>query len=97
MPIYIALLRKDPDSDFGVDFPDFPGCITAAGTIDEIPALAAEALRFHMEGMAEDGEPIPPPRPLAAVRADPRNRDALPFLVEVEVPGAREGEPRAAE
>ena len=25
MRTYIALLRKDPDSDFGVDFPDFPG------------------------------------------------------------------------
>ena len=29
MASYIALLRKDKDSDFGVDFPDFPGCITA--------------------------------------------------------------------
>jgi hypothetical protein len=30
MPSYIALLRKDPDSDYGVEFPDFPGWVTAA-------------------------------------------------------------------
>jgi len=97
MAIYIALLRKDPDSDFGVDFPDFPGCITAASTIDEIPAMAVEALSGHIECMMEDGEPIPAPRSLAAVKADPHNRDAIPFLVEVDVAGLREEPSRAAE
>jgi predicted RNase H-like HicB family nuclease len=29
MRYYIALIHKDPDSDFGVSFPDLPGCITA--------------------------------------------------------------------
>ena len=44
MTAYIALLRKDPDSDIGVDFPDFPGCVTAgeallrASTLDAIAA-----------------------------------------------------------
>jgi predicted RNase H-like HicB family nuclease len=35
MANYIAVVHKDPNGDFGVFFPDFPGCITAGGTIDE--------------------------------------------------------------
>jgi len=35
MASYIAVIHKDPDSDFGVSFPDFPDCITAGATIDE--------------------------------------------------------------
>ena len=89
MTAYIALLRKDPDSDFGVDFPDFPGCITAAGTLAEAKGRAAEALRFHIRGMIEDGEPIPPPSSLEGVMADPDNADAVPFLVAVDAPEDR--------
>jgi len=34
MGSYIALLRKEKDSDIGVDFPDFPGCITVGNTLE---------------------------------------------------------------
>jgi predicted RNase H-like HicB family nuclease len=37
---YIAYLHKDRDSDFGVSFPDFPGCVTAGKTLDEARRLA---------------------------------------------------------
>ena len=83
MTAYIALLRKDPTSDYGVDFPDFPGCITAGKTLDDARRLAVEALDFHIEGMTEDREPIPEPSTLDAIMADPGNRDAVAFLVEV--------------
>ncbi len=83
MTAYIALLRKDPTSDYGVDFPDFPGCITAGKTLDDARKLAAEALDFHIEGMTEDREPIPEPSTLDAIMQDPDNRDAVAFLVEV--------------
>ncbi len=83
MTTYIALLRKDPDSDFGVDFPDFQGCITAGSTIDEAFTLAHEALAFHIAGMIEDGEAIPEPSSLDAIMADPENAGAVPFLVNV--------------
>jgi predicted RNase H-like HicB family nuclease len=81
MASYIGLVRKIPESDFGVNFPDFPGCITAGETLDEAYRLAAEALAFHAEGMAEDGEALPEPSSLDAVMADPENRDAVPFMV----------------
>jgi predicted RNase H-like HicB family nuclease len=81
MASYIGLVRKIPESDFGVNFPDFPGCITAGETLDEAYRLAAEALAFHAEGMAEDGEALPEPSSLDAVMADPENRDSVPFMV----------------
>lgn len=86
---YIALLRKQPNSDFGVDFPDFPGCITAGRNLEEARRLAAEALELHIGGMFEDGDPIPAPSSLEAVLADDRNRDAIGFLVDVAPPPDR--------
>jgi predicted RNase H-like HicB family nuclease len=80
---YIALLRRDPGSDFGVDFPDFPGCVTAGKTLEEARRMAAEALNLHLAGVLEDGEPIPEPSSLDAIMADPDNRDATAFLVDV--------------
>ena len=46
---YIAYLHKDRDSDYGVSFPDFPGCITAGRTLDEASRLAGEALALHIQ------------------------------------------------
>lgn len=83
MSAYIALIRKDPDSDFGVDFPDFPGCVTAGSTLDEARSMAEEALRFHVDGMLEDGESLPKPRSLATIMTDPANVGAVAFLVDV--------------
>ncbi len=83
MTTYIALLRKDPDSDFGVDFPDFPGCITAGSTLEETRAMAQEALEAHVECMVELGQTIPRPSPLELVMADPENAEAIPFPVTV--------------
>jgi predicted RNase H-like HicB family nuclease len=53
---YIAYLHKDRDSDYGVSFPDFPGCITAGKTLDEASRMAAEALALHIQDMIEDGD-----------------------------------------
>lgn len=81
MAEYIALIHKDADSDYGVSFPDFPGCITAGTTLDEARREAAEALALHIDGMIEDGEAIPEPSSLEDVMAERENRDAVAFLV----------------
>ncbi len=78
---YIALIHKDRDSEFGVSFPDFPGCVTAGATLDEARDMAAEALALHLEGLEADGEPIPEPSSLESVMADPENRDGVAILV----------------
>ena len=81
---YIAYLHKDRKSDFGVSFPDFPGCITAGKTLDEAHRMAAEALELHIAGMIEDGETIPEPSTLDALAKEPAMRNAVGFLVHVE-------------
>ncbi|MBI2978758.1 MAG: type II toxin-antitoxin system HicB family antitoxin [Rhodospirillales bacterium] len=84
MTSYIALMRKDADSDYGVDFPDFPGCTTAGRTLEEAKDFAKEVLEGHIEVMTEYGEAIPDPSPLDVVMADPENADAVAFLVDVQ-------------
>lgn len=79
---YIALIHKDAGSDFGVSFPDLPGCITAGATLEEARAMAAEALALHLEGLAEDGEAIPEPATIEAIMAERENRDAVAILVD---------------
>ena len=81
---YIAYLHKDRDSDFGVSFPDFPGCITAGKTLEEAHRMAAEALTLHIAGMVEDGDAIPEPSTLDALAEDPAREGAVAFLVHVE-------------
>lgn len=88
MASYIALVRKAPDTDYSVDFPDFPGCITAGVTLDEAVRMANEALQIHVRGMLEDGDPMPAPSSVEAVMADPENLEdlVLTFLVQVNEP-----------
>ena len=78
---YIGLIHKDADSDFGVSFPDLPGLVTAGTTLDEARDMAEEALAFHLEGMAEDGEPIPEPSSLEDIMSKPENRSGVAILV----------------
>ena len=85
MPNYIAVVHKEPASDYGVSFPDFPGCITAGKTIDEAKDLAYEVLLLHLEGLHQDGEQLPAPTNLEDIVADPDNAEAVAFLV-VSVP-----------
>ena len=85
MTAYIALIRKDSTSDYGVEFPNFPGCVTAGTTLDDAGKMAAQALDLHIEGMAEGGDPIPAPTRLDIIMADQENRKAVAFLVDVAV------------
>lgn len=82
MSNYIALLRKSRSSDYSVEFPDLPGCVTAGKTLDEARALASEALALHLRGIAEDSDVVPAPSSLDAIMTDPDHGDAVAFLVE---------------
>jgi predicted RNase H-like HicB family nuclease len=65
MTHYIALVHKDPDSSFGIQFPDVPGCFSAADDMDDLIANAVEALSLW----AEDDAP-PPARTHEQLLAD---------------------------
>jgi predicted RNase H-like HicB family nuclease len=79
---YIALIHKDADSDYGVSFPDLPGVISAGSNLDEARKMATEALAFHLEGMAADGEAAPEPSSLEDVMAIAENKDGVAVLIE---------------
>jgi len=78
---YIAYLHKDRSSDFGVSFPDFPGCVTAGRTLEEARRMACEALDLHVQGLIEDGDPIPEPSSLDDLAEDPAMHSAVAILV----------------
>ena len=78
---YIATVHKDKDSDYGVQFYDFLGCISAGETIEEAQIMATEALQGHIEFMLEDGDSIPDPSPLETIILDDDHKDAVAFLV----------------
>ena len=88
MANYIAIVHKETKSDFGVSFPDFPGCITAGKNIDEAKDMAQEALTLHIHGMLEDGEQLPVPSRLEDIMSDPDYANEIAYLV-VSVPDAR--------
>ena len=80
---YIAVIHKDKDSDWGVSFPDFSGCVTAGATIDEAKDNAKTALEFHIQGMEEDGETIPTASNLEGVMNNPDFAEGVIFLVDI--------------
>ena len=67
---YIALIHGDNESGFGVSFPDFPGCVSDGDTEEEAIRRGREALAFHIENMAEDGESIPRPSAGSEIEAN---------------------------
>ena len=81
MAEYLALIRKEAGTSYGIDFPDFPGCVSGGETLDEALRNAAGALAVHITGMGEDGETLPDPAKLEAVMADKHNRGAVAVLV----------------
>ncbi len=85
---YPAIVRKAADSDYSVDFPDFPGCITAGLTPEEAADFAAEALALHISGMLEDAETLPDPTPGTDV-AVMLEKGETAYLIFVPAPGAK--------
>ena len=85
MLAYLATVHKDPDSDYGVQFYDFPGCITAGETIEEAKTMAEEALTGHIQFMLDDGDEIPSPSNLEIILSQPEQNEAIAFLV-IQIP-----------
>jgi antitoxin HicB len=57
---YSVLLTPDlEDGGYTATVPALPGCISEGDTVDEAVANAREAIDCHLQGLADDGEPIP--------------------------------------
>lgn len=57
---YAVVIEKGKTS-YGAYVPDLPGCVAVGETFEEVKALIREAISFHIEGLQEDGIPIPEP------------------------------------
>ena len=57
---YAVVFEKGPTS-YGAYVPDLPGCVAVGDTLEEVERLIQEAIEFHIEGMRDDGDPIPGP------------------------------------
>ena len=55
---YSVVIEKKPTS-YGAHVPDFPGCVAAAETKEEVCSLIREAIELYVETLEEDGPPIP--------------------------------------
>jgi predicted RNase H-like HicB family nuclease len=56
-----AIVIENAGSNFSAYVPDLPGCVATGTSIDEVQREMREAIELHIEGMREDGEPIPQP------------------------------------
>ena len=56
-----AVVIEEGEHNLSAYVPDLPGCVTTGSTLEEIERNIREAIALHLEGMIEDGEPIPEP------------------------------------
>lgn len=82
---YPIVIHKDENSDYGVTFPDLPGCFSAGETIAEALANAQEAAECHIEGMLLDSEPVPVAMDIENHMDNPDYKDGTWASVDVEI------------
>ena len=79
-PVYLHV--GDETHAHGITIPDFPGCFSAADTLEELPRLIQEAAEVYFEG---EGMDIPPPTPLERLELDPNYQGGVWKLVEIDI------------
>ena len=57
---YLVIIERGPGS-FGAYVPDLPGCVAVAESQAEVETLIREAIAFHIEGLRDEGRPLPEP------------------------------------
>jgi predicted RNase H-like HicB family nuclease len=60
-----AMIIETGRENYSAYLPDLPGCIATGKTIEELKQRMREAIELHLDGMREDGLPIPEPTTLA--------------------------------
>ncbi|MBK7327679.1 MAG: type II toxin-antitoxin system HicB family antitoxin [Dehalococcoidia bacterium] len=61
---YAVVIEKAP-GNYSAYVPDLPGCVAVGDSLAEVELAIREAIRFHIEGLKEDGLPVPPPSAMA--------------------------------
>ena len=60
-----AVVIEKPEANWSAYVPDLPGCVATGATAADAEAEIREAIRFHIDGLKEDGIAVPPPAALA--------------------------------
>lgn len=86
--IYVALIHKAKkrNADYGVIFPDFPGCVFGGSTLELALENAREGILFHIEGLLDAGEMLPEPSSLEKIKLNSDYKEATPSLIRVIAP-----------
>ena len=56
-----AIVIEKAGANFSAYVPDLPGCIATGATVAEVESEIRLAIRFHIDGLEEDSQPVPPP------------------------------------
>ena len=56
-----AIVIEKAENNYSAYVPDLPGCVATGATIEEAEGQIREAIEFHLQGLREDGLPVPPP------------------------------------
>ena len=57
-----AIVIEKAENNYSAYVRDVPGCIATGMSLEEVEAEIREAIEFHLEGLREDGVPIPIPQ-----------------------------------
>ncbi|MBC7811977.1 MAG: type II toxin-antitoxin system HicB family antitoxin [Burkholderiales bacterium] len=60
-----AVIIESGETNYSAYVPDLPGCVAVGDTIDETLREIQEAIRFHIDGLREDGIEVPEPTSIA--------------------------------
>jgi predicted RNase H-like HicB family nuclease len=61
-----AIVIEKAQGNYSAYVPDLSGCVATAATVEAVENEIREAIKFHLDGLKEDGQPIPPPTSIAA-------------------------------
>lgn len=81
----IAIELGDDNHTHSVIFPDIAGCFSASDNFNDIFDNARQALHLHLEGLVEDGLPLPKPKPFSEHFANPKYKDFTLSVIEIDV------------
>ena len=56
-----AIVIESAGSNYSAYVPDLPGCVAAGATVPEVEQAIRTAIELHLEGLREDGSPVPQP------------------------------------
>ena len=60
-----AIVIEKADGNYSAYVPDLPGCVATGDTVEAVECEIRNAIRFHIEGLKEDGLPVPEPTSVA--------------------------------